>query len=296
MSIVETTCRLSVFDVWEITAAAVNGHYESAYFQSHPYATFYVDSPTSVRRFRAAVQFVNRQFAEDVRRKGSKYILASKPQPIDDCESGTPTNSPQRLSHEEAIEWVSRVLVRSCGKEPIGNYNPLIIGELFWELSSKWELFATSHVDQGTVFTKTMLEETCPRDVQTRLTELKIKESLQRRRERAMVELDMILKDKRGFPAVSNHYYTDNVQKARMQRMQGPVKESIKAATHHKHLPGCNSNHTSASVDFAVAIDHFHSQVDRDMERYSCEEALDCLLSMYKVRFELFLRRARLTG
>lgn len=263
---------------------------------SHPYATFDVDSPTFVRRFRAAVQFVNRQFAEDVRRKGSKNILASKPQPIEDWESGTPTNSPQRLSHEEAIEWASSVLVRSCGEEPIGNYNPLILGELFWELFSKWELFATSHVDQGTIFTKTMLEETCPRDVQTRLTELKIKESLQKRRERAIEELDIILEDERGFPAVSINYYTDNVQKARMQRMQGPLKESIKAATQHEHLPGCNSNHTSASVDFAVAMNHFHSQVDRDMERYSCEEAPDCLFSMHKVRFKLFLRRAKLTG
>jgi hypothetical protein len=59
--------------------------------------------------------------------------------------------------------------------------------------------------------------------------------------------------------------------------------KSIEAATHHEHLPGCNSNHTSASIDIAVAIDNFQGQVDRDMERYSCEEALDCLLSMYKV-------------
>ncbi|KAK5173716.1 uncharacterized protein LTR77_002397 [Saxophila tyrrhenica] len=277
----------------EITGAAVNGHYESAYFQDHSDTTFDVDSPTSVRRFRAAIQLVNRQFAEEIRRKGPKYILASKPQPLDGWDSGTTASSPKRLSHEEAIEWVSRVLVRSRGKEPIGNYNPLIIGELFWELSSKWEHFATSHVDQVseicTTFTRTLLEETCPRDVQSRLTELKVKESLQRRRERAAEELDMILEDKRDFPAVYNHYYTDNVQKARTQRMEDRLEKSIEAATHHERMPGCNSNHTSASVDVSVAINHFHSQVDRDMERYSCEEALDCLLSMYKEQRKTFV-------
>ena len=279
----------------EITGAAVNGHYESAYFQDRSDATFDIDSPTSVRRFRAAIQLVNRQFAKEIRTKGSKYTLASNSQALDEWESRTRTSSPKRLSHEEALEWVSRVLVRSRGKEPIGNYNPLIIGELFWELSSKWEDFATGHVDQVselcTIFTKTLLEETCPRDVQTRLTELKVKESLQRRRERAMEELNMILEDKRDFPAVYNHYYTDSVQKARAQRMQDRLEKSIEAATHHERLPGCNSNHTSASVDVSVAIDQFHSQIDRDMERYSCEEALDCLLSMYKVRHDLLATR-----
>lgn len=79
-----------------------------------------------------------------------------------------------------------------------------------------------------------------------------------------------------------------------MQGMQGPLKESIQAATHHEHLQGCDSNDTSASVDVAVAIDHFHNQVDRDVERYSCEEGLDCLLSMYKVCFEILVRGVRL--
>ncbi len=58
--------------------------------------------------------------------------------------------------------------MRSRGKEPVGNYNPLSIGELFWELSSKWEHFAADHVDQVsemcTMFTNTLLEEACPRD------------------------------------------------------------------------------------------------------------------------------------
>ncbi|KAK1811658.1 hypothetical protein LTR12_013959 [Friedmanniomyces endolithicus] len=246
----------------EITKAAVDGHYESAYFQNQPDSTFDIDSPAPVRRFRAAIHY---------------------------SSDGVPA----RLSHEEALKWVSRVLVRSRGKEPVGNYNPLIIGELFWELSSKWEQFAADHVDQVskicTMFTNTLLEEACPRDVRTRLTELKIKESLQKRRERAIQELRRILEDKRDFPATYNHYYTDNVQKARTQRMQNDLTKSIEAATHHERMPGCTSSHTFASIDVAAAIDHFQGQVDLDMQRYSCEEALDCLLSMYKEQRKTFV-------
>jgi hypothetical protein len=137
------------------------------------------------------------------------------------------------------------------------------------------------------MFTKTLLEETCPKDVRTRLSELKIKEALESRKAEATAELLRILEDKQDFPAVYNHYYTDNVQKSRNKRMEHVLSESIEAATTHEHLPGCNSNHTSASVDVAVAIDHYHGKVDHDMERYSCEEALDCLLSIYKVRSAL---------
>ena len=191
------------------------------------------------------------------------------------------------MSHQEALEWISRVLVRSRGKEPIGNYNPLIIGELFWERSSKWKALAEGHVDQVAdmckMCTNTLLEETCPKDVRTRLSELKVKEALESRKARATAELLRIVEDKQDFPAVYNHYYTDNVQKSRNKRKDGVLSESIKAATTHQRRPDCNSNHTSATVDVAVAIDHYHGKVDHDMEKYSCEEALDCLLSIYKV-------------
>ena len=271
----------------ETTKAAADGHYESAYFQEYSDAAFDLDSPTSVRRFRAAIQLVNRQFAEGMRVNGPKYNISGRTasriwSPAKELQA-----APTKLSHDEAIEWIMRVLTRSRGKEPVGNYNPLIIGELYWELSSKWKGFAEDHVDQVSglcsMFMDTLLEDICPKDIRTRLAELKIKETLQSRKKDAIAELDRILRDKQDFPAVYNHYYTDNVQKARNRRMENALKNSMEAATSHDHLPGCNSNHTSTSVDLAVAIDHFQSKVDRDMERYSCEEALDCLLSMYKV-------------
>ncbi|KAK1809219.1 hypothetical protein LTR12_016413 [Friedmanniomyces endolithicus] len=243
--------------------------YENAYFQNQPESTFDVDSPASVRRFRAAIQQVNRKFAEEIRQKGPKYFISTNARPLDAYQPSSSDGLPARLSHEEALKWVSRVLVRSRGKEPVGNYNPLIIGELFWELSSNWEHFAAGHIDQVseicTMFTNTLLEAACPRDVRTRLTELKIKESLQNRRERAIEELRRVLEDKRDFPATYNHYYTDNIQKARTQRMQNDLTKSIEAATRHERMPGCNSSHTSASVDVAAAIDHFQGQVDLDM-------------------------------
>jgi hypothetical protein len=64
------------------------------------------------------------------------------------------------------------------------------------------------------MFTQTLLEETCPKDVRTRLSELKIKEALESCKAKATAELLRILEDKQDFLAVYNHYYTDNVQKS----------------------------------------------------------------------------------
>ena len=271
----------------EITKAALDGHYEGDYFQNQTDTSFDVGSPASVRRLRAALQFINREYAEKMRTRGPKYFISSHPKTDGASKPAKLHDPPAPMSHQEALDWVSRVLVRSRGKEPIGNYNPLIIGELFWEQSSKWKALTEDHVDQVAdmckMFTKTLLEETCPKDVRTRLAELKINEALESRKAKATAELLRILEDKQDFPAVYNHYYTDNVQKSRNKRMEHVLSKSIEAATTHEYLPGCNSNHTSASVDVAVAIDHFHGKVDHDMERYSCEEALDCLLSIYKV-------------
>ena len=227
----------------ETAKAAIDGHYEGSWFQDHTDASFDIDSPASVRRFRAAVQYINREFAEHVRISGSKYYIGSSPKLDDGSELGKLHRPATLMSHQEALDWISKVLVRSRGKEPIGNYNPLIIGELFWELSSKWKTLAEDHVDQVAdmcnMFTNTILEEKCPRDVRIRLSELKIKETLQLRKEDAAAELERILKDKRDFPTVYNHYYTDNVQKARNNRMEHVLEKSIEAATTYQHLPGC---------------------------------------------------------
>jgi len=51
----------------------------------------------------------------------------------------------------------------------------------------------------------------------------------------------------------------------------------------HTALPGCQSTHTSASVDIAQVVAGFNSHVNPDMESFSCEEALDCLFAIYKV-------------
>ena len=61
----------------------------------------------------------------------AKFVIASDVKK----KVADPVKMPLRVTEEDATEWVKHVLVRSRGKEPVGSYNPLIIGELFWEQS-----------------------------------------------------------------------------------------------------------------------------------------------------------------
>ncbi|KAK2739874.1 hypothetical protein FQN57_006450, partial [Myotisia sp. PD_48] len=44
---------------------------------------------------------------------------------------------PRKMTYKRAMVWVKNQITRSRGRELSGNFNPLVIGELFWEQSSR---------------------------------------------------------------------------------------------------------------------------------------------------------------
>jgi GTPase SAR1 family protein len=293
--------RLSL-DFFEVSRAAVGGHYEGDYFHRDIDSVFSISSTWAIRRFRAVVQFMNTQFSEEVQTKGQKYQIdlsdhmkPRKPQlgvlpgPVN-TEKKSPDSkgpSPIKMSKDEALNWVSQVLIRTRGKELLGNYNPLLIGELFWEQCSNWESLAKDYVEQVAQlcrrFLDILLNDKCPKDICSRLWSSKIQDILKSRNSAALKELRQIMEDISGYPINYNHYYTDTIQKVRESRRNKSLSGCLEKATTHTHLPGCNSDHSSASIDIGQALKNYSRHVDPNMENLSCEEALDCLFAIYKV-------------
>lgn len=86
-------------------------------------------------------------------------------------------------------------------------------------------------------------------------------------------ELDELLQDRKDFPINYNHYYTDTIIAKRHERFEkqilGKLPSGSDAAIQRLHLQA-----VFAKCGKAVAA---------DMESLSCEEALDCVLAIYKV-------------
>jgi len=292
-------------DYRDVCKAAVGGSYEGEYFKHSS------EQPTTNRRLRAVVQYMNSRFSDNLRTKGHKYHikLSEGPEstespaeaaPEDNANENNPSqsseiqrslpslgaNRPTRLSNPEALNWVREALTRTRGKELTGNFNPLLIGELFWEQSSKWRRLALDHLesvaDQCSRFVRFLLQQKCPKDIHSRLWSYQIQDALKSRSEAAVQELDRIMEDIENYPINYNHYYTDTTQRYRQARVRATLAECIKSATTHTSHEDCDADHTSTTINVDQVVGKYSERIDPDMEKLSCKEALDCLLAIYK--------------
>ena len=92
-----------------------------------------------------------------------------------------------------------------------------------------------------------------------------------------------ITEDIKSYSITYNHYYTDTIKKRRREREEKSLISCIDNATQHIILPKYRSNHTSAQIDSEKAAREYSDKIDSNMKNHSCEEALDCLYSIYKI-------------
>lgn len=156
----------------DICKAGLNGHYENEHFKAGDDQDFSLQSQSSIARIRAAIQFANMDFADDFRKKGHKYKIQI-PGSGEDEEPSRVWPQPRVLSKEETIGWVRKMLLRSRGTELVGNFNPHLIAELFWEQSEGWEKLAKAHVEKISrlceKFLDNLLKQMAPQDLKARI-------------------------------------------------------------------------------------------------------------------------------
>ncbi|KAJ0306107.1 hypothetical protein Brms1b_010558 [Colletotrichum noveboracense] len=267
----------------EICKASLNGNYEHGYFKMGAEETFSLENKSTIARLRAAVQYSNSKFAEDLRKRGHKYFFSSMEEKgpagkenIDENRTAT-SASPKPLSKKESVAWVQKMLLRSRGTELIGNFNPHLIGELFWEQSQPWENLASSHIEQVSQLCKNfltnLLEQKAPKEVQGRIWASMIQDTLKQRKQAAYDELVNLINDIKEFPINYNHYYTDIIEQRRQESRGLHYDKFDLEIELSKVISACvKSNATTV-----------------DMNKFSGEEALDCLRAIYKVQYKVFI-------
>lgn len=199
-----------------IVVSAEKGHYEHAFFG--PVDTdIGFQTETNCRRLRAAVQYYNLQFASAMRQYGHKYSI---PATRDAVGTNSPSDLPEPpldddllelltfqalkggevMSRKDAVKWVKDLLVKTRGRELPGNFNPLLMNQIFWEQSEPWEGMAMAHIDRidnlCSQFVQTAVESVMEEDMAGRLLDLKIDEALAVRRKAAIQELKSLIDDK----------------------------------------------------------------------------------------------------
>ncbi|KAH7420099.1 dynamin family protein-like protein [Cadophora sp. MPI-SDFR-AT-0126] len=269
-------------EIYEITKAAVDGHYEGEYFhKSICPSTFEEENGAiSVSRIRAIVQKMNTEFAELFRKMAHKYHIE--------------ITTPHQITKAEALRWVQRALANTRGRELVGNYNPLLVGVLFWEQASKWKRAASDHIENVALqcenFLKILLRDKCPKEVEMRLWDTAIHDALKERTNQAHAELDRIIEDANGYPINYNHYYTETIKKRRTNRQRTALEKTAKKATRTRRESDAEGTEfITTTVDVEQIVNEMTNSNDQSMESFGSEEALDCLLAIYKVSQKTFI-------
>jgi len=97
----------------------------------------------------------------------------------------------------------------------------------------------------------------------------------------AREELDRILLDEQAHPITYNHYYTDNIQNARMDVAKKKLQESMDHAIANDWKGKLHVSNTE--VDLKKLSSSLQTRVVVDMTKQACLESLAALEAYYKV-------------
>lgn len=144
------------------------------------------------------------------------------------------------------------------GRELPGSYNHFLLRRLFHAQYASWGKISRSHVDSIV----TLVTEYLSSVIKSVLEDVTVRESVWKNGKIARdknvedfhEELDKTLQDEQGHPITYNHYYTDNIQKARIDTAKYHLERSVKNAT--------KPNTQGAQIQTSKLIDSLTTRIE----------------------------------
>ncbi|KAJ5807942.1 Dynamin [Penicillium riverlandense] len=264
----------------------------------------------SSRRLRAAIQSENEKFAEYMRTHGQRRKVVSndgnnafeaKSEEEEDVSEGGKLEGEERdkdgqteelrVTKNQMSAWIKEMYHQSRGRELPGNYNPSLLQRLFHIQSSRWESISQRHL-QSVVSLVTRFVDSALKFI---VTDTKVRDNLRRRitetlgqnAQKAHQELVRLVQDEQCHPITYNHYYTDNIQRARHDDAKARIKKSVDKAS---QMDWGGVFHFSNSPDeMNRLISALQARVEVNMVDRACSEALTDLNAYYKVAMKTFV-------
>ncbi|ESZ90930.1 dynamin family protein [Sclerotinia borealis F-4128] len=274
--------RMYLFDISQsfqvLVKAAIDGVYNDPFF----------GNASSRKRIRAVVQNSNIEFAERMTTCGHSYDIRDSQTPAKTSKA----LAPRHITKNKFIDLVEVLMKLTRGRELPGTFNPMIVVDLFRDQSTSWEEIARDHIAFVWKDTKTCMhlaleyvaDPATSKALFQTIFEPALKKLLDGLHEKTA---DLLKSHQEGHPITYNHYFTDNLQKARNKRSRDACTKIIKS------FFGVDKLGPSTFVNQSVNLDQLVTAlVDRtepDMNRFACSEAMDCMLAYYKVALKRFI-------
>jgi len=263
-----------------LSKAAVGGIYVDRFFRSAMTPEGYN------KRLRAVTKSILTDFANVIRTQGHARCIK------EDDDRFAADASPPCIKRSDYIQEVMQLMKRSSGCELPGTYNPLIIGNLFFEQAAPWEGHVNRSmarlIEAGRTTVILILEHIADEETIVGLMRQIINpkmDALKQATEQKAVEV--LGPYQRGHPSTYNHYFIENVQKAKERHWKKFLEERLCShfgLAHIEETYYCPDE----GVELQPLVTSMTSRTEVDMDRFACSEAIDAMNAYYKVRCPCF--------
>ncbi|KAA8651295.1 uncharacterized protein ATNIH1004_000176 [Aspergillus tanneri] len=250
-------------------------------------AAFFQVSGDLFVRLRAAVHMENEKFASYMRQHGEKRKVVS-----DDPEDRVKVEEGQiPVTDEQMTSWVRQIFHQTRGQELPGNHNHVLLTELFHAQSGRWGVIGRQHVHAVVGLVSRFVDSALAfviKDLKVRQNLMQsVTTTLDNNIREANKEFEKLWQDEILHPITYNHYYTDNIQKARHDRAKKYLKDSIKEAIDEDWNGEFHISDSPAEIHRLVTS--LQDRVIVDMTEQACLDARTDLAAYYKVAIKTFI-------
>ncbi|KAM5476907.1 hypothetical protein MauCBS54593_000178 [Microsporum audouinii] len=237
-------------------------------------------------RIRARVHHLNNEFADFMRSKAHKYDLERHG---NDDNKDDYVAFPQEWGRPEAFAHMvdNWILTKRSRFGTNGTYGYMLLTELFHTQSSRWSGIASGHInrihDLICIFVEQSFAYTVKEEQVRNELWLYMRASLQKNLAAAVNELQTICEDEKMPPITYNHYYTDNIDKARQEGMKDTFWKAIDAANTDLNSEAVSQKKQSKAYR-RLLKEALEKKVIVNMDQRACEEAKIALNAYYKVK------------
>ena len=272
-----------------LVKAAADGDYSDSFFGNHSSGMGYS------KRLRAVVQNLNTEFSTLMTKSGHRLEISKDSDKIEPSEPflfktelQIGTREPKKVTWSAYISSVSGKMKRNRGRELPGTFNPLLISDLFFNQAEPWQQLAQEHVQQTWEASRTTLElalstivdEETSAALQAQVIDPIMREKLSELNNR----LEQILKPhQKGHAITYNRYFTEVIQKARLERQEKDPSQRFYAYFGIKQDSPPEEIDIKAKVSVSKLMSSLTNQTEADMDLYACSEVIECMQAYYQV-------------
>ncbi|OPB46729.1 Vacuolar sorting protein VPS1 [Trichoderma guizhouense] len=262
--------------------AAVDGTYTDPFFSDSE------SKPGYVKRIRAIIQNLSRDFAKEMEDKGRFYKT------VDAHDKGEkPDHGHMMLTRTEFVDKVVDMMTHRRGRELPNSFSPTVVTDLFREQSKPWQAIVIRHINKvweaARVFVDLLISHISDPETSDAIMDAVVKPKMKAILDTLLNNTTVLLQVYRDdHPITYNSDFGEALQKIRVQRHASRLDEILR-----KHFPGSSIDSSSSSVDrnvnFKSLKNELAQSIEPDLYRWSAAEALDSAEAYYEIAFKRFI-------